>query len=157
MYGRYSTRSCGCRSPGRREQIPSQVSSAPMRTSAVPSALKVRHSPACRARTYQRQGSCERRRAIFGRSRAFLLKSQVGSTERLISPQHFHGAGVLQVDWLAPAADAAQFSPTPVDDERARSYWREVDDRSAELLGGLGFWRRWRARLSLASLRHRSG
>ncbi|HEY5882616.1 MAG TPA: transglutaminase-like domain-containing protein [Nakamurella sp.] len=67
------------------------------------------------------------------------------------------GAGVLQVDWLAPAADAAQFSPTPVDDERARSYWREVDDRSAELLGGLGFWRRWRARLSLASLRHRNG
>ena len=63
------------------------------------------------------------------------------------------GTGVLQVDWLAPAADAAQFSPTPVDDERARSYWREVDDRSAELLGGLGFWRRWRARLSLASLR----
>ena len=67
------------------------------------------------------------------------------------------GAGVLQVDWLAPAADAAQFSPTPVDDERARSYWREVDDRSAELLGGLGFRRRWRARLSLASLRRRGG
>jgi hypothetical protein len=66
------------------------------------------------------------------------------------------GAGVLQMDWLAPAADAAQFSPTPVDDERARSYWREVDDRSAELLGGLGFWRRWRARLSLASLRRRA-
>lgn len=67
------------------------------------------------------------------------------------------GAGVLQVDWLAPAADAAQFSPTPVDDERARSFWREVDDRSTELLGGLGFWRRWRARLSLASLRRRDG
>ena len=66
------------------------------------------------------------------------------------------GAGVLQLDWLAPAADAAQFSPTPVDDERARSYWREVDDRSAELLGGLGFWRRWRAKLSLASLRRRA-
>ena len=66
-------------------------------------------------------------------------------------------AGVLQVDWLAPAADAAQFSPTPVDDERARSYWREVDDRSAELLGGLGFRRHWRARLSLASLRRRGG
>ena len=66
------------------------------------------------------------------------------------------GAGVLQLDWLAPAADAAQFSPTPIDDDRARRYWREVDDRSAELLGGLGFWRRWRARLSLASLRHRN-
>ena len=65
------------------------------------------------------------------------------------------GAGVLQLDWLAPAADAAQFSPTPIDDDRARRYWREVDDRSAELLGGLGFWRRWRARLSLASLRRR--
>lgn len=63
------------------------------------------------------------------------------------------GVGVLQLDWLAPAADAAQFSPSPVDDDRARRYWREVDDRSAELLGGLGFWRRWRARLSLASLR----
>jgi hypothetical protein len=67
------------------------------------------------------------------------------------------GRGVLTVDWLAPAADAAQFSPTPVDDERARRYWREVDDRSAELLGGLGFWHRWRARLSLASLLHRDG
>lgn len=65
------------------------------------------------------------------------------------------GAGVLQLDWLAPAADAAQFSPTPIDDDRARRYWREVDDRSTELLGGLGFWRRWRARLSLASLRRR--
>ncbi len=67
------------------------------------------------------------------------------------------GAGVLQLDWLAPAADAAQFSPTPVDDERAHRYWREVDDRSAELLGGLGFWRRWRTRLSLASLRRWDG
>ena len=65
------------------------------------------------------------------------------------------GAGVLQLDWLAPAADAAQFSPTPIDDDRARRYWREVDDRHAELLGGLGFWRRWRARLSLASFRRR--
>lgn len=65
------------------------------------------------------------------------------------------GVGVLQVEWLAPAADAAQFSPTPIDDDRARRYWREVDDRNAELLGGLGVWRRWRARLSLASLRRR--
>jgi hypothetical protein len=61
--------------------------------------------------------------------------------------------GVLQVDWLAPAADAAQFSPGPVNSERARGYWREVDDRGAELLGGLPLWRRWRARLSLASMR----
>lgn len=65
------------------------------------------------------------------------------------------GAGVLQLDWLVPAADAAQFSPTPIDEDRARRYWREVDDRNAELLGGLGFWRRWRARLSLASLGRR--
>jgi hypothetical protein len=62
-------------------------------------------------------------------------------------------SGVLQVDWLAPAADAAQFSPGPVNPERARGYWREVDDRGAELLGGLPRWRRWRARLSLASMR----
>jgi hypothetical protein len=61
--------------------------------------------------------------------------------------------GVLQVDWLAPAADAAQFSPGPVNPDRARGYWREVDDRSAELMGGLPLWRRWRARLSLASMR----
>ena len=60
---------------------------------------------------------------------------------------------MLLVDWLAPAADAAEFSPGPVNPERARGYWREVDDRSAELLGGLPFWRRWRARLSLASMR----
>jgi hypothetical protein len=62
-------------------------------------------------------------------------------------------SGVLLVDWLAPAADAAEFSPGPVNPEGARGYWREVDDRSAELLGGLPFWRRWRARLSLASMR----
>ena len=62
-------------------------------------------------------------------------------------------SGVLLVDWLAPAADAAEFSPSPVNPEGARGYWREVDDRSAELLGGLPFWRRWRARLSLASMR----
>ena len=64
-----------------------------------------------------------------------------------------NSTGVLQVDWLAPAADAAEFSPGPVNPERARGYWREVDDRSAELLGGLPLWRRWRARLSLASMR----
>ena len=61
--------------------------------------------------------------------------------------------GTLQVDWLAPAADAAEFAPGPVQPERARGYWREVDDRSAELLGALPWARRWRARLSLASLR----
>ncbi len=65
-------------------------------------------------------------------------------------------SGVLLVDWLAPAADAAEFSPSPVNPERARGYWREVDDRSAELLGALPFWRRWRARLSLASIRRLS-
>ena len=62
-------------------------------------------------------------------------------------------AGVLTVDWLAPAADAAEFSPGPVSPDRAAGYWREVDDRSAELLAGLPLWRRWRARLSLASMR----
>jgi hypothetical protein len=62
-------------------------------------------------------------------------------------------SGVLLVDWLAPAADAAEFSPSPVNPEGARGYWREVEDRSAELLGGLPFWRRWRAKLSLASMR----
>jgi len=62
-------------------------------------------------------------------------------------------SGVLTVDWLAPAADAAEFSPGPVSADRANGYWREVDDRSAELLAGLPLWRRWRARLSLASMR----
>jgi hypothetical protein len=62
-------------------------------------------------------------------------------------------SGVLLVDWLAPAADAAEFSPSPVNQQRAVGYWREVDDRSAELLGALPFFRRWRARLSLASMR----
>jgi hypothetical protein len=40
-----------------------------------------------------------------------------------------------------------------VNQQRAVGYWREVDDRSAELLGALPFFRRWRARLSLASMR----
>lgn len=70
--------------------------------------------------------------------------------------------GLLQVDWLAPAADAAEFAPgadafaigaAAVTEENAKAYWREVDDRSAELLAGLPLWRRWRARVSLASMR----
>ena len=68
--------------------------------------------------------------------------------------------GILRVDWLAPAADAAEFAPVDVREaggavtqERATAYWREVDDRGAELLAGLPLWRRWRARLSLASMR----
>jgi len=65
-------------------------------------------------------------------------------------------SGVLLVDWLAPAADTAEFAPGPVNQDRARGYWREVDDRSAELLGGMPFWRRWRARMSLASTRRSS-
>ncbi len=81
----------------------------------------------------------------------------VTSHTRSETARELAGIGVLEVDWLAPAADAAQFSPTPVDDEHAQRYWREVDDRSAELLGSLGFRRRWRARLSLASLRPPGG
>lgn len=61
--------------------------------------------------------------------------------------------GLLQVDWLAPTADAAEFAPDQIAPDRANAFWREVDDRSAELLGGLPLWRRWRARLSLASMR----
>jgi hypothetical protein len=69
--------------------------------------------------------------------------------------------GILRVDWLAPAADAAEFAPVgdvggvgvAVTQDRATAFWREVDDRSAELLAGLPRWRRWRARVSLASMR----
>ncbi len=55
---------------------------------------------------------------------------------------------------LTPEADAADFAGHPVEDPTvADRYWSRVDDRVAAVLGGLGRRERWRARLSLASLR----
>jgi hypothetical protein len=52
-----------------------------------------------------------------------------------------------------PEADAADFAGDAPDPGQATGYWLRVDERTAVLLGGFGRWRRWRARLSLASLR----
>jgi hypothetical protein len=76
---------------------------------------------------------------------------------RTETASNLHVTGLLEVDWLAPTADAAEFAPDPIRPDRANAFWREVDDRSAELLGGLPLWRRWRARLSLASMRRADG
>ena len=39
--------------------------------------------------------------------------------------------------------------------QQAAGYWLRVDERTAVLLGGFGRCRRWRARLSLASMRRK--
>ena len=61
----------------------------------------------------------------------------------------------LQVAELVPEADAADFAGGSPDPRQAAGYWLRVDERTAVLLGGFGRWRRWRARLSLASMRRR--
>ena len=62
----------------------------------------------------------------------------------------------LRVAELVPAADAADFAGEAPDAQQAAGYWLRVDERTAVLLSGFGRWRRWRARLSLASMRRRS-
>jgi len=57
---------------------------------------------------------------------------------------------------LVPEADAADFADGSPDPQQAAGYWLRVDERTSVLLGGFGRWRRWRARLSLASLWRRS-
>ncbi|WGX98371.1 transglutaminase-like domain-containing protein [Nocardioides sp. L-11A] len=54
---------------------------------------------------------------------------------------------------LARSADHHVFGRTDPTEESAASYWSEVDRVRAELLSGLGRWRRIRARVSLASFR----
>ena len=61
----------------------------------------------------------------------------------------------LPVAGLVPEADAADFAGGTPDPRQAAGYWLRVDERTAVLLGGFGRWRRWRARLSLASMRRR--
>ena len=58
----------------------------------------------------------------------------------------------LRVAELVPDADAADFAGGSPDPQQAAGYWLRVDERGAVLLGGFGRWRRWRARLSLASM-----
>jgi len=53
---------------------------------------------------------------------------------------------------LVPEADAADFADGSPDPQQAAGYWLRVDERTAVLLAGFGRWRRWRARLSLASM-----
>ena len=62
----------------------------------------------------------------------------------------------LPVAELVPEADAADFAGGSPDPQQAAGYWLRVDERTAVLLGGFGRWRRWRTRLSVASVRRRS-
>lgn len=59
----------------------------------------------------------------------------------------------LPVAELVPEADAADFAGGSPDPQQAAGYWLRVDERTAVLHSGFGRWRRWRARLSLASMR----
>ena len=62
-------------------------------------------------------------------------------------------SGVLLVDWLAPAADAAEFSPSPVNPEVRAATGVRSTIGAPSCSAALPFWRRWRAKLSLASMR----
>ncbi len=60
----------------------------------------------------------------------------------------------LELTQLTPEADAADFAGTGVPDPTAAErYWAQVDDRASAVIAGLGLRQRWKARLSLASLR----
>jgi len=66
------------------------------------------------------------------------------------------GASELGVDGgllLATRADEAVFSDGDTDDARAAAFWDLVSQVEADMLGGVRRRDRWRARLSLASLR----
>ncbi|MDJ1113300.1 transglutaminase domain-containing protein [Microbacterium dauci] len=56
---------------------------------------------------------------------------------------------------LATLADRSVFDATPPSDAENAEFWRIVDAERARFAGELGWWRRWRARASLRSLRRR--
>ncbi len=53
---------------------------------------------------------------------------------------------------LAHRADEAVFAAGEPTDEQIRAYWADVDSSLQEMTGGVGFWRRQRARFSVRSL-----
>jgi transglutaminase-like putative cysteine protease len=56
---------------------------------------------------------------------------------------------------LARSADSSVFAPEPVEPEQAESFWAQVREELRTMDSARPRWRRWRARLSLASLRGR--
>jgi transglutaminase-like putative cysteine protease len=56
---------------------------------------------------------------------------------------------------LARTADTSVFSPDPVEPEEAEAYWGQVRTALDEMDRSASPWRRWRARVALASLRRR--
>lgn len=56
---------------------------------------------------------------------------------------------------LAAEADATVFGPGVPSDEQAAAYWRRVEVTAAAMRGTVPWARRFRSRVSLASLRHR--
>ncbi|SDO39994.1 Transglutaminase-like superfamily protein [Nakamurella panacisegetis] len=62
-------------------------------------------------------------------------------------------AAALAIDsgYMATVADAAEFSPAAVAEHVAVTQWLTVADRRRDILRGLPFAARWRARVSLAS------
>ncbi|MGY4642925.1 transglutaminaseTgpA domain-containing protein [Cellulomonas sp. URHB0016] len=56
---------------------------------------------------------------------------------------------------LARSADRAVFGPGAPDDRTVAAYWTQVEAAVAAMRSGVGWRRRWRSRVSTASLRHR--
>ena len=56
---------------------------------------------------------------------------------------------------LARTADSAVFAPDPVDPREAEAFWTDVREELRRMDAGRSWWRRWRARVSLRSLRRR--
>ncbi|WP_051681699.1 transglutaminase family protein [Cellulomonas sp. HZM] len=81
-----------------------------------------------------------------------------GGATRLESARALGDAGVAApVVALARGADRAVFAADVPSDEEAAAYWADVDSAVRDMRRGVGWWRRTRARLSLASLRRGTG
>ncbi len=92
---------------------------------------------------------------IVDRSTDLGLRPEQGST-RSEAGAALDAAFGGSVATLARAADSAVFAPEPVDRGYAESFWTTVNQELQRMDRARPWWRRWRARLSLASLRRRA-
>ena len=94
-------------------------------------------------------------REILDRSADLGIRPDPGATRREVADLVWRSTAV-DTRPLAEAADQAQFAPVAVDSRTADVRWAQARSSSDALLAGKTFSTRWRARLSLASLRRGS-
>ncbi|MDR1393939.1 MAG: transglutaminase-like domain-containing protein [Bifidobacteriaceae bacterium] len=74
---------------------------------------------------------------------------------RLETAASVPGAAAAGLGELAIQSDAAAFSRIDLPERYAVQYWQDLADATTKLRAALGRWHRWRAKLSLKSLRRR--